>query len=294
VGGSRWEHPEGTHHPKQAVMSLRGWLGTYVTLRPIRFYPTLASFSPLKPELRGFELLVVYDHASGLYYGTPRGIETTEKGLVAVNTQVYSQGEIDRVAVVACQEACQRKHTVASVDQSKVLETGQLWRDRVEDVAKGFPEVTLTRLDADNFFFHLVSSPTQYDLVLANSVLGELISVTAAGLTGSYAIHPAAYLGANCVGLFQAAHGAAEGLAGKNVANPIGAIRAAAMLLEDRLSQRAAAMAVEAAIEEALAEGNLPADVCPKAMTPKGTQEMGDAVIAALRRHVPAQAGVKG
>ncbi|HEY9720676.1 MAG TPA: isocitrate/isopropylmalate family dehydrogenase [Oscillatoriaceae cyanobacterium] len=288
VGGSRWEHPTSMQHPKQAVFNLRSWLGTYATLRPIQCYPVLRAISPLRRELQQIDMLMVYDNASGLVYGTPRGIVKGDGTLTATNTVSYSAGEIDRVARLAFTQARQRAKRVVSVDQSKTLEIGILWRDRVEAIAAEYKDVQLERIDADNFLFNLVQNPGQYDVVLTNAILGDLLSITAMGLTGSYAMHPSAYIGTDCVGLFQAAHGAADTLMGKNEANPIAAIRAASMLLENGLLLPEPAAAIERAVDEVLSQGTLPADICPQTQVPKSTEEVASAVAAAIERaHAP-------
>lgn len=288
VDGRRGQHPTSLNHPKQALTKLRGWLGTHTTLRPIKTYRALADCSPLKPNQQAFDVLVVHDHASGLPYGTPRSLEMQTDELVATNTQIYSTTEIARVARVACRAAAERRGRVTSVDQSKDLETGELWRDVAELVAETTPGVALTRVDADNFMFDLVRCPSRYDVVLTNQTIGELVAMTAAGLTGSYAIHPAAYVGGT-TSIFQPSHGAALDLAGRGTANPIAAIRAAAMLLNHGLhqEQEAAAQAIESAVEDVLNSGILSADMSASGRSTRTTREIGDAVIHALEGRAP-------
>jgi 3-isopropylmalate dehydrogenase len=280
----------GINHPKQAILKLRGWLGTYATLRPIKTYRALTWSSPLKSELQTFDMVVVHDHASGLAYGTPRGLEMETDELVARNTQIYTATEIARVARVAFRTAEQRQKRVLSADMSKLLETGQLWRDTVELVMAEFEGIDLERLDADNLMFNMVTRPSQYDVILAEATVGHLIAITAAGLTGSYAMHPAAYVGGT-TSIFQPIHGSAADIAGKGTANPIGAIRAVAMLLDYAFDPELdpAAGAIELAVEQVLNEGLMPAEICPTGHPPKSTAEIGDAVIEGLRRIVAAQ-----
>lgn len=284
VDGPRWERVVGLNHPKQAIYKLRGWLGTYATLRPIKTYHALSGLSPLKHELQNFNVMFVYDHASGLPYGTPRslGYETDE--LVARNTQVYSASEIARVGRVAFQIASERQKRVLAVDMSQKLETGELWRDVMELVMAEHPDIALERLDADNFMFNMVTHPGRYDVVTAEATTGELLAATAAGLTGAYAVHPAAFVG-GATGIFGPVHGAALDIAGTNTANPIAAIRAVAMLLDHGVHQEQdpAAEAIERAVEQVLNDSLMPADVCPSGWTSKKTDEIGDAVIQALR-----------
>jgi 3-isopropylmalate dehydrogenase len=290
VGGTRWEHPTGINHPKQAVMKLRGWLGTYATLRPIKTYEALADISPLKPEVRPFDMLLVHDHSSGLPYGTPRGMEQQGDETLARNTQLYSSREVERVARVAFEAAIERQGRVLSVDQSKTLETGELWRDTVERVSLDYPGVRCERIDHDNFAFELVRNPGRFDVVLSEVTIGELFGVMAAGLTGTYAFHPAAYIGESA-SIFQPRHGAAPDIAGKGIANPIAAIRAVAMMMDlaFREEQEAAAVVIEAAVEEVLNTGFLPAEICASGATSRTTREIGDAVLAAIQRIVTAE-----
>lgn len=290
VGGTRWEHPTGINHPKQAVMKLRGWLGTYATLRPIKTYKALAAISPLKPEVRPFDMLIIHDHSSGLPYGTPRGMERHGDETLARNTQLYSSREVTRVARVAFEAAIERQGRVLSVDQSKTLETGELWRDTVERVSADYPGIRCERIDHDNFAFELVRDPGRFDVVLSEVTIGELFSVTAAGLTGTYAVHPAAYIGESA-SIFQPKHGAAPDIAGQGIANPIAAIRAVAMMMDHafREEQEAAAVVIEAAVEEVLNTGFLPAEICASGATSRTTREIGDAVLAAIRRIVMAE-----
>jgi 3-isopropylmalate dehydrogenase len=282
VGGSRWEHPTNVHHPKQAVYTLRGWLGTFATLRPVRIYPALAPQSPLRAECCIVDMLVVHDHSSGLIYGRPRGIEDVDGRRVATNTLTYTDGEVRRVAECAFIAARQRRNAVVSVDESKSLESGELWRDVVEAVAADYPDVAFRREDAENFMFNLVTRPGQYDVVVAAYELGRLIASTAAGLTGTYALHPAAYLGHNGQGMFQPSHGAGPDIAGQGVADPIAAIRAAGLLLEHGLSIPEAADLVEAAVEHVLGQGLLPIEVEMGNPRPSKTAELGEAIEAAV------------
>lgn len=290
VGGSRWEHPTGSHHPKQAVMTLRSWLGTYATVRPIRLYPCVAEQSPMRRVEQGLNLVVVHDHASGLPYGTPRGIEDKEGKRVATNTQIYTSLEVERVARLAFRLAAERSGRVVSVDQSKLLETGQLWRDTVEALAAEEAAVAVKREDADNFLFNLITRAADYDVVLADHTLGELISISAAALTGSYAVHPAAYVGDGGAGVFQPSHGAAPDIAGAGVADPVAAIRAAGLMLHYAIGHREAARAVEAAVEETLAAHIMTPELSGAGEGRK-TAEVGSAIARALTRSV-GRAGV--
>jgi 3-isopropylmalate dehydrogenase len=198
------------------------------------------------------------------------------------------------VARVAFEAAIERQGRVLSVDQSKWLETGELWRDTVERVSLDYPGVRCERIDHDNFAFELVRNPGRFDVVLSEVTIGELFGVMAAGLTGTYAFHPAAYIGESA-SIFQPKHGAAPDIAGQGIANPIAAIRAVAMMMDlaFREEQEAAAVVIEAAVEEVLSTGFMPAEVCASGATTRTTREIGEAVLAAVRRMVMAEPALR-
>lgn len=282
VGGSRWEHPSNVRHPKQAVYTLRSWLGTYSTLRPIVLYRPLTFSAPVRDEHRAIDLMVVHDHSSGLLYGRPRGIQQIDDRRVATNTQTYTDGEVRRVAYCAFVAARGRRKQLVSVDESKSLETGELWRDVVEEVAAEFPDVAYHREDAENFMFNLVTRPEAFDVVLGEYIMGRIMAITAAGLTGSYSMHPAAYLGDNGLGIFQPSHGAAPDIAGRQLADPIGSIRSVGMLMDHSLNRPEAADLVEAAVCKALQEGLVPPEG-----TVGRTQGIGEAIAATVTQLGP-------
>src|SRR5947208_11090604 len=230
--------------PETGLLALRKLLGVYANLRPVTVHQALIDCSPLKPErLRGVDLLVVRELTGGLYYGEPRG----RNGTSAVNTLAYSASEIDRVARVAFEAARGRRRLVTSVDKANVLEVSQLWRETVTRVARGYPEVRLEHCYVDTAAMRLVSDPATFDVVLTENVFGDILSDEAAVLVGSLGLLPSASLGEG-PGLFEPVHGSAPSLAGKDVANPIGAIATVALLLRHGLKLADAAAAVEPAI----------------------------------------------
>lgn len=280
------------NHPKQGLIKLRSWLGSYATLRPIQGYRCLGAASPLRADQAAPDLVLVYDHSSGLYYGRPHGIAETGNGRIATNTMIYTTTEVRRTAELACQVARGRRKQVLSVDHAKVLETGRLWAETVGEVARDFPDVHVSRRDVQHFFYDLVTDPSAYDVVLSEMATGELIAATAAGLTGTFAVHAAAYLGGD-VPLFQPSHGAAVQLATRDEADPIGMIRAAALMLTYALDEPAAAAAIEGAVEAVLGEEGWPGEIgvrktklaapCAGGRARLGTRAIADAVIDRLR-----------
>ena len=257
--------------PETGLLALRKLLNVYANLRPVAVHPALAACSPLKPErLRGVDILVVRELTGGLYYGEPRG----RNGTSAVNTLVYSAAEIDRVTQVAFEAARGRRRLVTSVDKANVLEVSQLWREIVTRVARDYPEVRLEHCYVDTAAMRLVSDPATFDVVLTENMFGDLLSDEAAVLAGSLGLLPSASLGSG-PGLFEPVHGSAPPLAGRDVANPIGAIATVALLLRHGLNQPEAAAAVDEAVAAALDAGARTQDLALRGEAWIGTAEMG-------------------
>ncbi len=257
--------------PETGLLALRKLLDVYANLRLVTVHQALLYCSPLKPErLRGVDLLVVRELTGGLYYGEPRG----RHGSSAVNTLAYSASEIDRVAQVAFEAARGRRRLVTSVDKANVLEVSQLWRETVARVARDYPEVRLEHSYVDTAAMRLVSDPATFDVVLTENMFGDILSDEAAVLAGSLGLLPSASLGSG-PGLFEPVHGSAPPLAGRDVANPIGAIATIALLLRHGLKQPDAAAAVDDAIAAALDAGARTQDLALRGEPWIGTAEMG-------------------
>ncbi|HEY9854135.1 MAG TPA: 3-isopropylmalate dehydrogenase [Stenomitos sp.] len=283
VGGSRWVKPTAMNHPKQAVLALQGWVGVYSNLRPIRVYQPLLESSTLKPEaVSGVDIMVVRDVSSGLLYGRPRGIETVEGRRVATNTETYSDREIERVARMAFGVAMSRRRQLVLADWGKVLETGLLWEEVVAEVARDYPEVDYRRLDLDTCILLLTLEPTAFDVILADNTSGDLLSVQASALTGTFALHPSALLGGQSGGLFSPSHGSAPDLEGKGIANPTAAILAGAMMLKYAFNLVDAAHAMRDAVIQALESGARTCDICPAGVKSLPTEAFTDQVLAYL------------
>jgi len=257
--------------PERGLLELRKLLGVFANLRPVTVHPALLGCSPLKPErLRDVDVLVVRELTGGLYYGEPRG----RNGTSAVNTLVYSASEIDRVAQVAFEAARGRRRLVTSVDKANVLEVSQLWRETVTRVARDYPEVRLEHCYVDTAAMRLVSDPATFDVLLTENMFGDILSDEAAVLAGSLGLLPSASLGLG-PGLFEPVHGSAPPLAGRDVANPLGAIATVALLLRHGLKQSEAADAVDEAITAALDTGARTQDLAQRGEPWIGTAEMG-------------------
>jgi 3-isopropylmalate dehydrogenase len=266
--------------PESALLKLRSELGVFANLRPARVWPGLEEAGPLKPEiLAGTDLVVVRELNGGLYYGQPRG--WLDDRNTALNTMRYTRSEVERVARVAFKLAESRRRRLVSVDKANVLEVSQLWRAVVSDVAREFPDVTLTHEYVDAAAMKLALAPAKFDVLLTENLFGDILSDEAGAVCGSLGLLPSASLGPG-PGLFEPVHGSAPDIAGRDIANPIGAIASAAMLLSDGLGLQKEGAAIIQAIEKALASGLRTADVAPAGSTPVGTRAFTDAVVAAL------------
>jgi 3-isopropylmalate dehydrogenase len=279
VGGPKWDTTDpDAPRPEQGLLGLRSGLGLFANLRPVRPSDELVDASPLRPEvLAGTDLLVVRELTGGIYFG--RKERTTER---ALDECVYSVAEIERIARVAFEAAGRRRGKVTSVDKANVLETSRLWREVVGRIAGEYPDVELEHVLVDNAAMQLVASPSRFDVILTENMFGDILSDEGAMLTGSLGMLPSASLGVGKPGLFEPVHGSAPDIAGKGVANPLATFLSAAMLLRDGLGREAEALAVEAAVESALAQGLRTPDLAGTAEATAGTGEMTDAVIAAV------------
>jgi 3-isopropylmalate dehydrogenase len=260
--------------PEAGLLALRALLGVYANLRPVTVPAVLAGRSPLKPErLHGVDLLIVRELTGGLYYGEPRSRDEYR----AVNTLVYSAAEIERVARVAFEAARARRGLVTSVDKANVLEVSQLWRDVVTRIGREYPDVRLEHLYVDFAAMKLIAEPAAFDVILTENMFGDILSDEAAVLVGSLGLLPSASLGAG-TGLFEPIHGSAPAIAGQGIANPLGAIASAAMLLRHGLGLAEPAAAIDRAIHAVLAEGYRTRDIADASDRAIGTREMGERV----------------
>jgi 3-isopropylmalate dehydrogenase len=266
---------EGKRRPEAGLLALRKLLGVYANLRPVTVYPSLLHASPLRPErLAGVDLLIVRELTGGLYYGEPRGRDRD----AAVNTLRYTVPEIERVARVAFRAAADRRGRLTSVDKANVLEVSQLWRETVTRIGETeFAEVAVEHLYVDFAAMRLVTDPARIDVLLTENLFGDILSDEAAVLTGSLGLLPSASLGEG-PGLFEPVHGSAPDIAGRGVANPIGAIASASMLLRYGLACPEAAAVVDHAVAAVLAAGARTADLARPGESTLGTREIGDEV----------------
>jgi 3-isopropylmalate dehydrogenase len=261
VGGPRWDNPSAKVRPEQGLLAIRRALGLYANLRPVLPHPSLLAASPLRPErLAGVDLVVVRELTGGIYFGDKGIVAQPGGGERAHDLCVYDSEEIERIVRVAAELARTRRGHLTSVDKANVLETSRLWR-RVTTriVATEFPDITLEHVLVDSCAMHLVTNPSRFDVIVTENMFGDILTDEAAVLTGSIGVLPSASLGApragTRMGLYEPIHGSAPDLAGRGVANPVGTILSAAMLLRHSLGLDAAARAVEQAVWDAVAGG---------------------------------------
>jgi len=285
VGGYKWDSLDMSLRPEKGLLGLRAGLGLFANLRPAILYPQLADASTLKPEVvAGLDIMIVRELTGGIYFGEPRGVHKLDSGeRVGVNTLVYKESEIRRIAKVAFDTAMLRGRRVCSVDKANVLECTALWRQVVTDVASGYPDVSLSHMYVDNAAMQLVCAPKQFDVMVTTNMFGDILSDCAAMLTGSIGMLPSASLDAGGKGMYEPIHGSAPDIAGKGIANPLATILSAAMMLRYSLNQPALAERVEAAVGEVLSQGLRTADIHREGARKVGTVAMGDAVVAALK-----------
>jgi 3-isopropylmalate dehydrogenase len=276
VGGPKWDDPAAKVRPEQGLLGLRKGMQLYANLRPVRPMPALEHISPLRPErIRGVDFLVVRELTGGLYFGS-RGRKGSGEEEQAFDTMIYSKAEVRRVVRLAFQLAKGRRGLVTSIDKANVLESSRLWRQVAVEVAKEFPGIKLEHQLVDSAAMRLVTHAAQFDVLVTENMFGDILTDEAAVLAGSLGLLPSASLGDGTKGLYEPIHGSAPDIAGKGIANPVGTILSAAMLLRHSLGLDKEAQEIERAVTRALEEGNHTADL--GARQPLTTSQMGQAV----------------
>jgi 3-isopropylmalate dehydrogenase len=288
VGDWKYDSLERALRPEQAILGLRKHLQLFANFRPAICYPQLTGASSLKPEIvSGLDILIVRELNGDIYFGSPRGVREAPDGPFAgaregFDTMRYSEPEVRRIAHVAFQAAQKRAKKLTSVDKANVLETSQLWKDVMIDVAKEYPDVELSHMYVDNAAMQLVKGPKAFDVIVTGNMFGDILTDEAAMLTGSIGMLPSASLDAKNKGLYEPSHGSAPDIAGKGVANPLATILSAAMMLRYSLNRAEQADRIESAVKKVLEQGYRTADIVTPGCTQVGTAAMGDAVLAAL------------
>ncbi|WP_150046727.1 MULTISPECIES: 3-isopropylmalate dehydrogenase [Methylomonas] len=284
VGGPKWEPLPHAVRPERGLLGIRSELNLFSNLRPAILYPQLVAASTLKPEVvSGLDIMIVRELTGGIYFGQPRGIRLLENGeQQGYNTLVYSESEIRRIAHSAFKTAQKRQRKLCSVDKANVLECTELWRQVVTEVGKEYPDVQLSHMYVDNASMQLVRAPKQFDVIVTTNMFGDILSDTAAMLTGSIGMLPSASLDANGKGMYEPIHGSAPDIAGQGIANPLATILSAAMMLRYTFNEAGAAERIEQAVNTALDANVRTADIYSDGMKKVSTAQMGDAVVTAL------------
>ncbi|GAB0115733.1 3-isopropylmalate dehydrogenase [Acidisoma sp. C75] len=290
VGGPQWDKLGFDMRPEIAILTLRRELGLFANLRPAPVFDPLIDASTLKPEVvRGLDLMIVRESTGGIYFGEPRGVETLPDGQKrGINTEVYTTGEIERVARVAFELARQRQGRVCSVEKANVMESGLLWRQTVTALgAADYPDVALSHMYADNCAMQLVRNPRQFDVIVTGNLFGDLLSDLASMCTGSLGMLPSATLGSPDASgrrhaLYEPIHGSAPDIAGQGIANPLAQTLSLALLLRYSFDMKEEAALVERAVLSVLEQGLRTADIMQEGKTRVTTAEMGAAVLRAL------------
>ncbi|WP_439153875.1 3-isopropylmalate dehydrogenase [Yoonia sp.] len=290
VGGPKYDNLDFSVKPERGLLRLRKEMDLFANLRPAQCFDALADFSSLKKDVvAGLDIMIVRELTSGVYFGEPRGIHMEDNMRVGINTQRYTEAEIERAARAAFDLARKRSGKVCSMEKANVMESGILWRDVVTEVHDAdYPDIALSHMYADNGAMQLVRAPKQFDVILTDNLFGDILSDCAAMLTGSLGMLPSASLGLPMANghpkaMYEPVHGSAPDIAGQGKANPIACILSFAMALRYSFDQGAEADRLESAIEKVLADGARTADLMgPEGGTPLSTTEMGDAILAAL------------
>lgn len=285
VGGPQWESLDYKVRPERALLGLRGGLGIFANLRPVVVFEELLDASPLKKNIvRDIDIMIVRELTGDVYFGKPRGVKKGKDGRrKGVNTMVYTEDEIRRIAVRAFEIARTRKKNLLSVDKANILETSELWRNVVTEVGRKYPDITLNHMYVDNCALQLIRNPAQFDVIVTSNLFGDILSDEAAMLTGSIGMLPSASLGKKTA-LYEPIHGSAPDIAGKSIANPLATILSIALMLRYSFSMPQEAGFIEKAVAKTLKQGFRTRDIYQPDKKLVGTEEMGDNVVRNLRR----------
>ena len=284
VGGPKYDALPRPQRPEQGILRIRKELELFANLRPAVLYPELVGASSLKAEVvSGLDIMIIRELTGDIYFGEPRGRRENARGeREGYDTMLYSESEIRRIVEVGFLTARKRSGKLCSVDKENVLETSRFWREIAIDVARKYEDVGLSHMYVDNAAMQLVRNPKQFDVIVTGNMFGDILSDEASMLTGSIGMLPSASLDQHGKGLYEPIHGSAPDIAGRNVANPLATILSSAMMLRYTFNKDEWVYRIEAAVRKVLAEGLRTADIYEEGTRRLGTQEMGDAVVAAL------------
>lgn len=285
VGGPKWNGVPGPQRPEKGLLRLRAGMGVYSNNRPAKIWPQLASASPLKPEIveKGIDFLIVRELIGGIYFGKHETV--TENGEpVAIDELRYTESEIRRIGRIGFETARKRNHKLCSVEKSNVLDSSRLWKKVMHQLAAEYPDVELSDMLVDNCAMQIVKDPSQFDVIVTENMFGDILSDEASMITGSIGMIPSSSLGDGTRGLYEPIHGSAPDIAGKDIANPIGTILAAAMMLRYSFDMAAEADCIESAVSAVLEAGYRTGDIFSPGCTQVGCREMGCLVTEHLKK----------
>lgn len=283
IGGYKWDNLPGDIRPERGLLGLRSAMGLYSNVRPARLFPQLAFASPLKPEIveRGIDLVIVRELIGGVYFGEHK-TEVIDGEKKATDVMSYTEHEIERLLHIAFKMAQKRRKKVTMIDKANVLDTSKLWRELGYKIAGQYPDIDYDYMLVDNTAMQLVKNPAQFDVVVTENMFGDILSDEASMITGSIGMIPSSSLGETGVGMYEPIHGSAPDIAGQNIANPIGTILSAAMMLKYSFDMDSESDAVEAAVNQVLDNGIRTVDIYTDGMTKVSCSEMGEKVAAAV------------
>ncbi len=281
VGGPKWDSVDPSIRPEKALLAVRRELGLFANLRPTKLFSQLADSSPLKESIvgGGIDLMIVRELTGGIYFGKRR-TETVGGERVATDEMTYSEHEIERIGRVAFEAALKRGKKLASVDKANVLDSSRLWRAVMHRLAEEYTQVEYSDILVDNTAMQLIKNPTQFDVIVTENMFGDILSDEASMLTGSIGMMPSASLSSGPLGMYEPIHGSAPDIAGMDIANPIGTVMSAAMMLRYSFDMAAEADAIEAAVNKALDDGYRTPDIYKDGFTKVGCSAMGDVLAA--------------
>lgn len=284
VGGDKWNDVPGEMRPEKGLLRLRSGMGVYSNNRPAKIWPQLASASPLKQEIvdKGIDFIIVRELIGGIYFGEHKTEEVNNEA-VATDILAYSESEIERIGRIGFETAQKRNKKLCSVEKSNVLDSSRLWKKTMHRLAAEYPDVELSDMLVDNCAMQIVKDPAQFDVIVTENMFGDILSDEASMITGSIGMIPSSSLGATACGLYEPIHGSAPDIAGKDVANPIGTILSAAMMLRFSFDMPSEADAIENAVAAYLDAGYRTADIMSEGMTLVGCKKCGEIIVSNLK-----------
>ena len=285
VGGDKWNNVPGHMRPEKGLLRLRAGMGVYSNNRPAKIWPQLADASPLKKSIvdKGIDFIIVRELIGGIYFGEHKTEEIDGKP-TAIDILTYNEEEIERIGRIGFETARKRRNKLCSVEKSNVLDSSRLWKKVMHALAEEYPDVELSDMLVDNCAMQIVKNPSQFDVVVTENMFGDILSDEASMITGSIGMIPSSSLGATTCGLYEPIHGSAPDIAGKDIANPIGTILSAAMMLRFSFDMQKEADAIENAVSEYLDEGYRTADIMSEGKTLVGCKKCGEIITNNLRR----------